>query len=209
MAFLKSGVTLVSESGAAATMLRLDGVGGMGASPVVIIGYGQPGMVAVQGFTFTGTVPHLEGENFHSSGRLILRDCVFRDMGVGLSDEGAAGSVMADLEVHGCRFENINGAGGSAINQTSGTLLLEDSEFVNCRSGAIRLRYEPDFPHGTGLTARRCRFLNNVQTLGGAAGLSVNLYSSVLIEDCWFEGNQSIGNSSAGGAISGGEGPQS
>jgi hypothetical protein len=142
----------------------------------------------------TGSAPGLIGVSFTFGGRLVLRDCVFRDLGTGMSSEVAAGTVRADLEVYNCRFENINGAVGSAINQTSGTLIVEDSEFLNCRYGAIRLQYDSGFPHATGLTMRGCRFVGNQ---GGVGGVFVNGYSTVLIEGSWFEANQA----GAGAAI--------
>ncbi|MFN8178429.1 MAG: right-handed parallel beta-helix repeat-containing protein [bacterium] len=202
VAFLKSGVSVISEAGAGATMMRLDSAP---EAPRLCKGFGLPGTVEVAGFTMTGTAPHIEGAVFANGGRLVLRDCVFQDLGVGFSDEVASGTVMSDMEVHGCRFENINGATGSAINQTSGTLLVEDSEFISCRSGAVALRYDSGFPHPTGMTVRRCRFVNNVQTLGGSAAIFVRNYTSVLIEESWFEGNQSIytgGGGAMGGALS-------
>jgi hypothetical protein len=195
--FLKGGVVLASEAGAESTILRSDPPGG---ARHILLAFGDPGTAIVEGFTITGTTPHLSGASYGYGGLLVLQSCIFCDLGTGLTDEGAAGTVMADLQVYGCRFENINGASGSGIDQTSGTLLVEDSEFVSCRSGAVSLKYDDSFPHATGATVRRCRFVDNVSTTGGSAGLSVAFYSSVLVEDCWFEGNHasSPGN---GGAV--------
>lgn len=199
--FLRSDVTLLSEAGAASTTLRLDA---SVSSPQVLYALGEPGVATVIGFTITGTTPRLDGATFGHGGRLVIRDCVFRDLGTGLPDEVAAGTVRADLEVYGCLFQNINGAVGSAINQTSGTLILEDSEFVNCRDAPIRLDYDFTFPHPTSAVVRRCRFQGNLQTKGGGAALNVANYESVIVENCWFEGNRTVGPSSTGAVLLGG-----
>ncbi len=193
--FLRSDVTLLSEAGAASTTLRLDA---SVSSPQVLYALGEPGVATVIGFTITGTTPRLDGATFGHGGRLVIRDCVFRDLGTGLPDEVAAGTVRADLEVYGCLFQNINGAVGSAINQTSGTLILEDSEFVNCRDLAIEVRYDFTFPHPTGAIVRRCRFLDNSFPTAGPAALGVYGYSTVEIEDCWFEGNEARSGAAIG-----------
>ncbi len=188
--FLKAGVTLVSSGGAEATTIRLDAAS---AEPIGLVSFGSAGTSEIVGFTFSGGAPGLVGIEFLHGGKVIVRGCVFRDLGTGLPDEGGLGSIRADVEVYGCRFENINGAGGSAIGQTSGTLLVEDSEFLNCRSGAIQLNYDSGFPHDTELTLRRCRFVGNEKTNGGGGGVNVGGYSSVLIEDCWFLDNYAVG----------------
>jgi hypothetical protein len=195
VAFLRSDVALVSEHGASVTTLRMDGAV---APPVVLRAYGETGTAYVEGFTVTGTVAGLAGLSFTWGGRCSIRDCVFMDIGNGGSSQIAVGGTGSDLEVYNCRFENIHGSVGSAIHQTSGTLILEDSEFVNCTSGAMKLQYDSGFPHATGATIRRCRFVDNVQTNGGGGALTVNSYTSVLIEDCWFESNRATG----GGAVS-------
>jgi hypothetical protein len=202
VAFLRGDVALISEGGSAVATLRIDVP--TPARPVILRAFGEPGTISVQGFTVTGTAPLLSGVQYGFSDRLILRDCAFRDIGTTSSDGIAVGTVKADMEVHGCRFENINGATGSAINQTSGTLLLEDSEFVNCRSGAMQLTYDSSFPHSTGAIIRRCRFSNNVDSgTGSSGGVGAYAYSNVLIEDCWFEGNRS----GPGGGAVGASGP--
>lgn len=197
VAFLKGGVALLSEAGAATTTLRMDTTETY--TSVVLRAFGESGTSLVNGFTVTGTVPRLFGLDYGFGDRCIVRECIFRDIGTG--DVGSAlGGVMCDLEVYGCRFENINNNSGSAVNQTSGTIVIEDSEFLSCRNGAIALRFDDTFPHATNAIIRRCRFVDNVKTTGGGA-VFVNQYSTGLIEDCWFEGNSTAG---VAGAISAG-----
>jgi hypothetical protein len=102
--FLKAGVDLISEKGAAGTTLRIDVV--TPHTPVILWFLGSPGDVEIDGFTFTGAAPHLSGLQFTFSGRCIVRNCIFRDIGTGLGDEFGAGSLSADLELYDCRFEN-------------------------------------------------------------------------------------------------------
>lgn len=195
VAFLKGGVALVSEAGASTTTLRMDATQ---AAPRVLRAFGQAGTTLVEGFTVTGTVPGIAGLSFTFSDRCIVRGCAFRDIGTGGASEFALGGTMSDIEIYGCRFENINDGTGSAISQTSGTLLVEDSEFLNCRQGAMRLE-RGDFPHDKSLTVRRCRFIGNVSN-SGSGGISVG-YPEVLIEDSWFDGNECVGTSPTAGAI--------
>ncbi|MFN8179302.1 MAG: right-handed parallel beta-helix repeat-containing protein [bacterium] len=191
VAFLKGGVCLVSEAGASATTLRLDA---SVTGPEVCTAFGEAGTVTVSGFTLSGTATGVNAIYFGFSDRLIVRDCVVADIAIGI------GCVSGDVEVHDCRFENIRLSGG-AINQTSGTLIVEDSEFLNCRQGAVALRFDAAFPHAASVTVRRCRFVGNEVTLGGGAGLYVQDYASALVEDSWFEANRADGSSPSGGAI--------
>ena len=194
--FLRGGVPVISEAGATLTTLRMDATQ---TSPRVVKAFGETGIAVLQGFTVTGTVPTLAGMDFGFGDRCVVRDCVFRDIGTGGVGGYALGGVKFDLEVYGCRFENINAGFGSALGQTSGTLLIEDSEFLNCRQGAMRLTADDSFPHAMGLTVRRCRFVGNVSN--SSSGAISGGYPDVLIEDSWFEGNESgsTGAVSAGG----------
>lgn len=196
--FLRGGVAVVSEGGAAVTTLRMDTTQG---TPVLARAFGDTGISVIDGFTLTGAAPGLFGLDYGFGDRCVARDCVFRDIGTG-GVGGALGGVMCDLEVYGCRFENINVGFGSALGQTSGTLLIEDSEFLNCRQGAMRLRADDSFPHAMALTMRRCRFVGNASTSGSGA-IDVD-YPTVQVEDCWFEGNESpaAGAMTAGGGNS-------
>lgn len=185
VAFLKGGVALVSEAGPSSTTMRIDSSVATGR---VCRAFSETGNIEVAGFTLSGTASDMNAISISFSDRLIVRDCVFEDIGSG----AGIGSVSVDLEMYGCRFENIHANSGSALNQTSGTLLIEDSEFINCREGAMSLRWDDSFPHANDLTVRRCRFVGNQSTFGGTA-IAVG-YLSVLIEDCWFEGNQGGGS---------------
>jgi hypothetical protein len=48
---------------------------------------------------------------------------------------------------------------------------------------------------------RRCKFYDNEKTTGSGGAISVTGYSDVLIEDCWFENNRSVGSPRSAGAI--------
>lgn len=198
--FLRGGVALVSEGGSAGTVLRLDGAPPGG--PVVLSAFGETGTAVVSGFTITGSAD-LIAIDFGFGDRLIVTDCVIRDISGG-TGSGGVGSTKADLEVYRCQFENIVGGSGSALVQTSSTLILEDSEFVNCRSGAIVLQYDDGFPHATGAVIRRCRFEDNLKTTGTGGAVFVSTYDTVLVENCWFESNRSQGPSSSAGALGAG-----
>jgi hypothetical protein len=48
---------------------------------------------------------------------------------------------------------------------------------------------------------RRCSFYDNEKTTGSGGAVALGGYSNVLIEDCWFENNRSIGSPRSGGAV--------
>lgn len=203
IAFLRSGVAIVSEAGPSSTVLRMDSTV---AAPCILRAFGESGDILVSGFTITGAVGSVSGVQFGYGGRLTLRDCEFRELGSAAAPGNGIGSVRVDLTVLGCRFEQIHSNwGGGAIAQTSGTLLVEDSSFLDCRSGAIQVVYDSGFPHATGLTIRRSFFADNVKTNGAGGAVIAGGYSNVLIEDCCFERNRANGG---GGAVAGG-GPSS
>jgi hypothetical protein len=183
VAFLRGGVALVSEGGPSVTTLRMDAAA-MGA--MVCRAFGESGTIRLTGFTLTGTVSGVNAISVAFSDRLIVRECVIANIGSDSVTGRGIGCVSLDLEVYSCRFENIVGLSGAAILQTSGTLILEDSEFLNCREGAVVLQYDGAYPHAADLVARRCRFIGN----GGTSGALGTNYPTVLVEDCWFESNQ-------------------
>ena len=95
VAFLKGGVTLLSEAGASQTVLRMDATV---AGPIVLRAFGQVGTATVEGFTVTGTVQGIRGMSYTFGERCVVRDCVFRDLGTGGTDQLALGGTMSDLE---------------------------------------------------------------------------------------------------------------
>ncbi len=189
VAFLREDITLASEQGPFATTLRLDGP--TPGFPSVLRAHGEVGTATVRGFTVTGTSVDLNGLAYTWGDRCVSVDCVFRD----LADGRGISSTAADLEVYGCRFEDIASTG---IAQSTGTLLVEDSEFVNCRR-AIQAR-DDEHPHATGFAARRSRFTGSLAEGTGGA-VFVGGYSTSLIEDCWFESNRTETGSAVGGAL--------
>ncbi len=198
VAFLKAGVVLDSEMGAKQTILRMDATTGF---PRVAWFDHTPGDIAVSGITISGGAAGLQGLTLWQTGKGVIRDCVFEVIGAGNGDGGALSIAEADLDLSRCVFRTIDGGPGSAINQTNGIVLIEDCLFENCRSGAIQLN-EDDLPHPTGATIRRSVFRGNVKTTGGGGAIATRDYATVLIEDCWFEENQSLMSSASGGALS-------
>lgn len=191
VAFLRGDVALVSEGGSDITMLRLDGT--VPGFPYVLMAWGAFGTTRLEGFTVTGTAVDVGGLGYTWGERCVIRDCVFRD----LADGAGVGGAASDLEVYGCRFENMGRVG---ITQNAGTLLIEDSEFTyGQQGGAVSLRI--DFSHPTALTMRRCRFVGNLKTTGTGGAVFVGGYSTTLIEDCWFESNRTETGSAVGGAL--------
>lgn len=194
VAFLRGGVTLLSQGGASVTTLRLDA----GTTPDVVRAFGESGTIEIRGFTLTGS-QSMNCVSISESDHIVVQDCVFvNPSGPAVSLRGIS-TVRVDVEVYRCRFEgmhsNVNSGG---ISETSGTLTVEDSEFLYCRSGAISLGYDAGFPHATGLVMRRCRFVGNLATNGAGGAVSVGSYATGVIEDCWFERN---GASVIGGAV--------
>jgi hypothetical protein len=182
LAFLKSGVAMVSEAGPSATIIdHSDPLGDLG-----FYGFGQSD-VLVQGFTFTGSGTGSR-VSFGFGGTCTIRDCVFRDIGNGANSR-AVGGVMSDFEIYDCTFRSIHGNAAPAVVTTSCTLRIEDSEFDDISPGAVRCQYDTGFVHAIRLEVRGCRFVD----IGGAAaavGMTATAPGSlypVTIEDSWFE----------------------
>ena len=202
VAFAKAGVVLCSEGGASVTTLTMTSTAPH-SSPSTVYQYPLSGPEFVlSGFTLTGNTlvclacVQLEPA-FQGDGNARIEDCEFRDFGTGNACEAALSSDV-NLVVRRCHFHDINATGGGAPSHGWGSLLVEDCEFVNCRSGAARA------DTGTELVVRRCRFLDNVKTTGGGGAFFMRQCATVLFEDCWFEGNQSLyggGGGASGGAL--------
>ena len=195
LAFLKSGIAVVSEGGPAVTIVyHHDSSGDSG-----FYAFGESD-VLVEGFTFTGP-GHGSHFQFSFGGTCILRDCVFENIGSGTTGR-AMGGVMCDLELYDCTFRSIHGNTSPGIFVTSCTLRIEDSEFEDISPGAVRCQYDSGWVHPIRLEVRRCRFFG---TGGSAPAVSMtseapgNLYP-VAIENSWFE--QCINSGAGPGAIS-------
>ena len=182
LAFLKTGVAVLSEAGPSATIIHhYDPSGDVG-----FYGFGQS-EVLVEGFTFTGngTGPSL---SFGFGGTCVIRGCVFENIGSG-GPQGAIGGVMSDLEIYDCTFRSIHGNTSPGIFVTSCTLRIEDSEFEDISPGAVRCWYDDGWVHPISLEIRRCRFVDvggSGSAVSTLAAAPASLYP-VVIEDSWFE----------------------
>jgi len=183
IAFLKTGVTVLSEAGPTVTIIHhYDPSGDAG-----FYAFGQEEVI-VDGFTFTG-----EGRGgqfqFNFGGLCIVRNCVFENIGSGTTGR-AMGGVMSDFEIYACAFRSIHGNASPGIFVTSCTLRIEDSEFEDISPGAVRCWYDDGWVHPISMQVRGCRFVG----IGGAgsaiytsaAGLAYQY--PITIEDSWFEG---------------------
>jgi hypothetical protein len=193
-AHLKGGVTLLSEAGPESTILeRVEAE----FNPDVIWSWVLTEKAWVEGFTVTTDLPEASGVVLWESAKTTLKDCIFRDLGTGLANEGAVGVGRCDVDVIGCKFLNINGGTGAAIGQSDGTLLVEDCWFENCQKGAIGCREGLDTRERRAVF-RNTTFLNNSNPSSAGGAVYVQRYDSVVIESCWFEGNVAY---NGGGAV--------
>ena len=190
IAFLRTGVALVSEAGPAVTII--DHVSPSGDAGFYAFGQSD---VVVHGFTFTGM-----GEGgvfqFNFGGLVVITNCVFENI-----SSAAIGGVMSDFEIYGCTFRSIHGSAPPGVFTVSCTLRIEDSEFEDISPGAVRCWYDTGWVHPIRLEVRRCRF---VDIGGSAAALATTAASPgnqfpMFVEDCWFE--RCVGTSTGPGAI--------
>ncbi|MFN8177684.1 MAG: right-handed parallel beta-helix repeat-containing protein [bacterium] len=201
VAFVKAGVVLCSEGGPSVTTLTMTSTAPHSA-PRIVYRYplSGPEFVLV-GFTFTGnTLVCLRCVELLAAqvgdGIARIEDCEVHDYGTG-NDCEASMIVSVNLTMRRCRFHDMNANGGAFVH-AAGSLLIEDCEFTNCRSGAARA------VEGGPVTVRRTRFTDDVQTNGAGGACYTDTRTTALFEDCWFEGNQSLyggGAGASGGAL--------
>ncbi len=102
VAFLKAGVSLISEGGQLATTLRLDATL---TTPTLCVGLDLGSTVTIDGFAFTGNSPGLSGAQLPNCDDCIVKNCTFRDFGSGGSAGGVGiACVRTDLTVIGVPF---------------------------------------------------------------------------------------------------------
>ena len=190
IAFLRTGVAVVSESGPAVTIIDHVSISG----DAGFYAFGQSDVV-VQGFTFTGM-----GEGglfqFNFGGLVVIKNCVFENI-----ESAAIGGVMSDFEIFGCTFRSIQGSAPPGVFTVSCTLRIEDSEFEDISPGAVRCQYDSGWVHPIRLEVRRCRFMGvsgSAPAVSMTSAAPANQYP-VAIEDSWFE--ECVNSSTGPGAI--------
>jgi len=191
--FLKGGVVLLSEAGAAVTVIDQMGQSGPNFTNVVDAWF-QDEPLWIEGFTITGAPVGGHGVFVGESSRLTVKDCAFRDLDAGTSGGGGVSSLAEDLDILGCRFENCRADLGGAVWQFAANLRIEDCVFEACGDGAVRTYWDNTFPSLLcRAEIRRSEFHGN---WASAVGID-SYHGGVLIEDCVFVDN----TGSAGGAF--------
>jgi hypothetical protein len=193
-AFLKGGITLIGEAGAAATIID-GGVTGEGYVGAFIFANYAGEEVVLEDLTITGGGIGSSAVFADASGRLGLRRCLVVDntaLAEGtaikldtcdllLEDSEVSFNVSttwagvkgyeSDMEILRCRFE---GNQGMCLHNSYGSTLILDSAFIENRhenTAGTSIRFQ-DW-----LQVERCLFLRNVTWDDPGAGLEV--YSSL------------------------------
>jgi hypothetical protein len=189
-AFLKGGITLIGEAGAAATTIDAEAAGSGYVVTFLFANFiGEE--VALHGLTITGAGNLGCAVGGDNSGRLTIRCCRVVDntvLGEGtaillgncdllLEDSEVSFNIsttwagvkgfLSDMEVVRCRFE---GNEGTALRNSDAETVIEDCEFLENRditTGGVVLRSQDSF------RVERCLFLRNVTTDGPGGGMSV------------------------------------
>jgi hypothetical protein len=186
--FLKGGITLIGEAGAAATIIDAEATGVGYVCTFLYANY--PGEeVVLEDLTITGGVARAAGGN--NCGRVVIRSCRIVDntaLGEGtaiklatcdllLEDSEVSHNVstywagvrglQSDMEIVRCRFE---GNVGMCVHNSYGSTLILDSAFIDNRhenTAGVGIRSQ-DW-----VQVERCLFLRNVTTDGPGGGMSV------------------------------------
>jgi hypothetical protein len=173
-AFLRGGVTLRSESGAGATVIRLESTHGF-AFPI----HGELTTVEarVEGFSITSPLSNLARIAVVECATVTVRDCLFETEGV---EQTGIGGTRTELVVTDCRFLGMR----TGVGHNDERLVVEDCSFegggraISCNEG-----FNENY---MSLTVRTCTFLSNTGFSGGAGGVSCDFYDDIVVEDCWF-----------------------
>jgi len=193
--FLKGGVVLVSEAGAAVTVIDQQGQIGPNVTNVVD-GWFQAEPMWIEGFTITGGAVGSSGIEVGESSKLTVKDCVLRDLDDGSGNGGGVGSLAEDLDILGCRFESCRAYLGGAVWQFAANLRIEDCVFEACGDGAVKTYWDNSVPGAFRAEVRRSEFYANTES-----GIGIGSYhGGILIEDCVFVDNT---HPTAGGAVGG------
>ncbi len=183
---MKSGVDLVSESGAEVTVLRVDHNGG-GLS--VVRGVGITDAV-LSGFTITATFPGYGGAAFLACSGIEIVGCRFVDIDSGLTIGGGLFTNGTHVTVRDCEFIRCSASqegGGCVVLDGNG--LIERCLFEECVGGAASINGHS----GLWATVRDCVFKNNTAN----TALALVQMPQAEVSRCVFTGNSSPQNATA------------
>lgn len=159
VAVLRTGVSLVSESGPGVTALRVD-VGGT-SQRVVVRGEGILAEGAtLRGFTITATAQGYRGASFVTCQGIRLENCHFEDLAGGVQDGAGLYANGSTLEVEDCEFRRCAAlleAGG--FKSVGGTAVVIGCLFEECGRGGTVL----SGIGGSSATVRDCVFRGNTE----------------------------------------------
>lgn len=195
------------------------------------------GVLNISNCVFTGNNARLGGSAIFSAfeGSSTILNCTFNN-NVSTAGNSESGSTVFLFgpnaqTVKNSTFTNNQGINGAAIHGLNAPLLIEDCNFIgNVTTAAVFDTGQPqDFLRGFGgalyvdrasqgppstalgaIILRRCKFENNKgRSDGGAAYIYTDPTDNVLVENCYFNDNETLGlpgssnpNSSSGGALS-------
>jgi hypothetical protein len=219
--FLKAGVTLIGESGAAATVVD-GGVTGPGLVMTFILANQPAGEVVLQGLTITGA--EYNAVDAHACDKLTIRSCrivnntlvpsgsaidaalckelrVFdSEISFNVRDLGQVSGIHAPendlVEVRRCRFEgNYGRALGAGDTTPPTTVIVTDCEFVGNRAldgAAVQVGGGPG-----SATVERNLFLRNAaengsQAYGGALSVDA-LGATIRFNTFAFDSSSGVG----------------
>ncbi|MEZ5064360.1 MAG: right-handed parallel beta-helix repeat-containing protein [bacterium] len=178
--YLKPGVTLIG-AGSDLTVIEALPEEPMMLHGILTLASSGAG-VRVEGVTLRGSGFLFNGIMASASLSFELVDCAVEHCMFGVT------SSFTNLIVRGCTFRDNDAseAGGdpSGIYSTYGTWRIEDTLFVGNRNGVLF--------NSAGEIAltfiQRCRFQDN----SGGSLVLLRSQDPLVIEDCWFEGNEVI-----------------
>ncbi len=187
---MKSGVTLLGEAGAAATIMDVSNP----AASRGITCINCDGSTVIEGFTITGGDAFTGAGVYISGGAPVFRNNIFLDAyggtGGGMLITGASQALIEsnrfDLNVACC------GIGcAMVVDQGSTPEIIDNIFFGNSGFGGGAVAFSQ-----SGGVVRGNQFLSNTGTDGGA--LALQFGSDPLVEDNYFSDNES---SNQGGAV--------
>jgi hypothetical protein len=181
-AFVRDGVTLLSEAGPERTTIRMDLDPAPTHQLAVIMAGGFPSEdTVIEGFTITGQTDQMTGLWTGEAANVTIRSCRFVDLDNGREQGAGIFSFDSNVEIIGCDFVGcVASLEAAAIKSIGLSTVIESSRFEEC----VGTPFVASGP-GSG-SARNCVFLNNAGTYGGALALLEQIFS---VENCWFEGN--------------------
>lgn len=192
-AFLKDGVVLKSEVGPTSTVIDMGGFQGP-ASAVINARLLPSTETVVDGFTITGA-PYGGRGIYAFLSSITVRDCVIRDIDIGLSNGGGM-LALGTHRVINCEFVNCHSDDtGGAIYHSDGHLDLIGCTIRECDSPAVCLSgggggvLESAYIEG-------CKFLDNHSSSGAGAVDCGGYFGGITVTDCYFRNNLNTGTGS-------------